>query len=338
MVIIINKSITIIVAVKNEELYIDKCLQSLINQDFPHDLYQIVVVDGMSNDQTMNIVERYSKKYPDLIRIYDNPKEWQAAGRNIAIQNEKESDLITYIDGHCRADVHWLRILYEDLQAQSDVKIAGVGSIHMSPEDDSSIGTAIEQIFLSFIGGAGSSFRPVKTKREVETAAFTLFKREALENVGLYDEDMKVGEDFTLSYKLRKAGYKLFLNPKAIVYYYKRKTIRSFSVQMYNYGIAKAISGKKYPSSLSIYHYLPSILLIFLTTTGVLSIYMMELRPVFYLTISLYIATIVSYSLASTYKTGQLIFAGIMPILYIIEHFAYSIGFLSGVFKKGWKR
>lgn len=336
--IIINSFITIVVAVKNEEQYIEKCLQSLINQDFPNELYQIVVVDGMSTDQTMNIVKEYREKYPDLIKIYRNPKEWQAVGRNIAIRNEKKSDLIAYIDGHCVADKRWLSTLYDSLQVQSETKVAGVGSVHVSPEDDPLTGKAIEQVFSTIVGGIGSSFRVAKEKKEVTTVPFVLYKKEALEKVGLYDEDMKYGEDFTLNYKLMKAGYKLLVDPKAIVYYYKRGTILSFSIQMYNYGITKAIIGKKYSSSLKVSHYIPSIAVIFLVMFGILGIYVIEFILLLYLMIFLYIVVIISSSLISAFKKNQWLFTGLMPILYIIEHFAYSIGFLRGLFKKGWKR
>ena len=337
-VIIINTYITVVVAVKNEEQYIEKCLQSLLNQDFPNELYQIAVVDGMSRDRTMNIVKEYREKYPDLIKIYWNPEEWQAVGRNIAIQNEKKSDLIAYIDGHCVADRQWLRTLYDDLQAQSETKVAGVGSVHVTPEGDSLIGNAIGQVFSTAVGGIGSSFRPAKEKKEVITAPFVLYKREALEKVGLYDEDMKYGEDFSLNYKLRRAGYKLLVDPKAIVYYYKRRTIVIFLIQMYNYGVSKAIFSKKYYSFLNIFYYIPSILIISLAAVGILGIYVIEFRLLFYLMIFLYISVIISSSLISALKKKQWLFAGLMPILYIIEHFAHGIGFLRGLFKKGWRK
>ena len=321
---------------KNESEYIEKCLQSLLNQDFPHEQYQIVVVDGMSNDQTVEIVKMIEKKYPNSIKFYKNLKEWQAIGRNIAIRNEIDSNLIAYIDGHCIADEKWLKTLFNSLQELDIANIGGVGSIHMSPQDESIIGKAIEQIFFSFIGGFGSSYRLVDEKKEVDTVPFVLYKREALEKVGLYDECMKYGEDFTLNFKLRQAGYKLFVEPKAIVYYYKRNTITSFLKQMYNYGVTKAISWKKYPSSTSAIHYIPSTVIIFLVTLMVASNYMPEIKLVIYLLISIYSITVISYSLICTLNTKQYRFIELMPILYIIEHFAYGFGFLKGLFKKGW--
>ena len=107
---------------------------------------------------------------------------------------------------------------------------------------------------------------------------------------------------------------------------------------MYNYGITKAMIGKKYPFSLRAFHYIPSVVVISLAAVGILGIYVMVFRLLLYLIIFLYIITILFYSLISALKKKQWIFAGLMPILYIIEHFAYSIGFLRGLFKKGWKR
>lgn len=332
----IHDFISVIVAVRNEEKYIEKCLLSLINQEFSHKFYQIVVVDGMSTDQTVIIVQKFIRKYPNLIKYYENQKEWQAIGRNIAIQNETDSNLIAYIDGHCIADEKWLKTLYNSLQELNITKVGGVGSIHTSPKDESLIGKAIEQIFFSFIGGFGSSYRLIEKKKEVDTVPFVLYKREALEKVGLYDEGMRYGEDFTLNFKLRQADYKLFVEPKAIVYYYKRNTISSFFKQMHNYGFTKAIVWKKYPSSISAFHYIPSVLIIFLSLLMITSNYITEIKLVSYLLISIYGITIISYSLIYALENKQYRFIELMPVLYIVEHFAYGFGFLKGLFKKGW--
>jgi glycosyltransferase involved in cell wall biosynthesis len=337
-VTIITKIISVIVAVKNEEKFIENCLKSLINQSFPKKSYKIIVVDGKSDDNTTNIVKKYIKKYPGFIKLYDNNKEWQSAGRNIAIKNEKKSDLIAYIDGHCIADKNWLKNLYETLQKCKDTKVAGVGSIHISPKDEAAFGKAVEQLFVTPLGGIGSSYRPTKEKKEVATVPYVLYKRAALESVGLYDEDMRYGEDFSLNYKLRKKGYKILVEPNAVVYYYKKRTFSSFLKQMYNYGTAKAIIGKRYPGSLQLIHYIPSFFLFSSIMLGFLSIFLNEVRILFFLIVLLYILAIAYFSLATALRKKDLSFVGLMPLLYVIEHFAYSIGFLTGVFKRGWAK
>lgn len=329
-----NTFISVVIAVKNEEKYIERCVQSVINQDFPKDLFQIVIVDGMSTDKTVKLVNKLIERYPDMIKLYQNPKIWQSSGRNIGIQNERTSNLIAYIDGHCIADSKWLITLYDTMKdLNGKIKVAGVGSVHKSPKDEYLTGIAIEQVFSTLIGGFGSSYIPAKNQKEVDTVGFVLYKRDVLEEVGYYDENMRYGEDFALNYKLRRAGYKLFVEPRALVYYYKRKTTSSFLKQMYNYGIAKAVIHKKYPYSLRFFHYIPSIFIISLVATGLVSVYMTEFRILFLSIISFYIIVILSSSLISTIRRKQFFLVGFMPILYVAEHLAYGTGFIIGSFK-----
>lgn len=331
----ISDFISIIVAVKNEEKYIEKCLNSLVNQDFPHDFYQIVVVDGMSTDQTLNIVKNYVREYPRLIKLYENSKEWQAAGRNLAIKLEEKTNLFAYIDGHCIADNEWLKSLYSSYKEMNNYKVGGIGSVHRSPEDELPFGKAVEQVFCSLIGGLGSSYKPANQRKEVNTAPFVLYKREALEKVGFYDEDMRYGEDFTLNFKLRKAGYNLFVDPKAIVYYYKRNSLFSFSKQMYNYGVTKAIIRRKYPSAISILHYIPSISIVFLIILIIISFFLEKVILLVFFML-LYLSVVYFSTFMSAIAKKQWGFIGIMPEIYITEHFAFGIGFLLGLAKKGW--
>lgn len=289
----------------------------------------------MSIDKTVDIVSQYVLNYPDLISLYINPKEWQSAGRNLAIKNAHKSNFIAYIDGHCIADKKWLQMLYSSYQELDSPLVGGVGSIHKSPKDESLIGMAIEQIFCSFIGGFGSSYKPLRKKTEVNTAPYALYKKEALEKVGLYDENMRYGEDFTLNFKLRNAGYKIFIEPNSIVFYYKRSSFHSFLKQMYNYGVTKAIIWKKYPSSITLLHYLPSLFILFIVILGTLCLYSMNLLLFAYLII-FYLFILYSISFVYVILKKQWTFIVFMPILYIIEHFAYGFGFLMGLPKKGW--
>src|SRR2546428_8030917 len=79
----IRKAVSIVMAIRNEEAYIRKCLDSLINQNFVHSKYEIIVVDGMSDDKTPEIVAECRTRFPDLIKTLDNQKKIQAAGRNL---------------------------------------------------------------------------------------------------------------------------------------------------------------------------------------------------------------------------------------------------------------
>ncbi|MCM2465811.1 glycosyltransferase family 2 protein [Methanoculleus oceani] len=327
--------ISVIVAVKNEEEHIERCLLSLINQNYPKDSYCIVVVDGLSVDRTTNIVNEYRSRYSNFIRLYHNPKGWQAAGRNLAIENEEQSDLVAYIDGHCIAEKNWLKNL-SDVLLHSDVDVAGVGSIIKSPSDESGLGRAIDRVFSTTLGAAGTSYIPKKELTVVDTVPFVLYRKEALFKVGLYDEEMRYGEDYSLNFKLRRAGYRLLVNPDAKVYYYKRKNVAEFYNQMYNYGVTKAILGKKYPASLKSIHYLPSFSLAVLLSFGFLGIVVSEALYVLGFIIAAYLCLICLTSIYFSVKEGNWDYIISIPTAYLVEHIGYSVGFIVGFRKQGW--
>lgn len=328
--------ILVIIAIKNEEKHIGACLQSILSQNFPKDSFRVIVVDGISNDKSLDIVKLYQKNYPGMIKIYRNLWEWQSVGRNIAILNEKGYDLIAYIDGHCVAHPCWLNNLYLGLQKIDGTNVAGIGSVLACPRDEFPFGKAVDRVFSSIIGGLGSSYRPSRERKIVTSAPFMLYKREALEKVHLYDEDMKYGEDFSLNYKLRNVGYSLFVEPNAIIYYYKRNNLYKFLIQMYNYGITKAIINKKYKSSLKPIHIVPSIALTLSILVLILSIYLEPFRLLSYVIICIYIFLVALNSLFITFKERNFYFALYLPLLYMTEHLAYSFGFIAGIFKKRW--
>jgi len=260
--------ISIIVAVKNEEKRIRECILSLLNQRLSPDLFDIVVVDGLSDDNTLNIIKDISIKYSNRIRVYINKKELQSSGRNIGIRNSPNSKFIAYIDGHCIADEDWLYYLYSELIKRGD-DVAGVGSVVINPKDESYFGRIINSIFQSVIGGYGSSYQNTKIIKIVNTSPFALYRKSVLENINLYDESLMYGEDYDLNMRIKKEGYKLYVNPLAKVQYYKRKNISSFIKQMYNYGMGKAINFKKYKFEMGFLPIFPFILFMIYFLTGI---------------------------------------------------------------------
>lgn len=329
----INAPISVVVAIKNEEQHIARCLDSLLELDFPSDEYRIVVVDGMSEDGTMSIVETYRDRYPQRITIVMNPQGTQAAGRNLGFRSYPESEYVAYIDGHCIADRRWLRTLFMTFEDSNDPKIAGVGSVHQSPQDDTPTGKAIGEIYASVIGGGGSSFRSTKRVKEVPTAPYVLYRRNALEKAGYYDETLKGAEDFALNSKLREVGYRILVNPNALVFYYKRGSCQSFFNQMYTYGSSKAIL-MRHGYSIPLFNLIPAATILGFIVLGSVSVIEHTLAPVLASALLAYLVTVLSFSVAGGIRQKQMRLAGLMAILFVIEHFAYGFGFLAGALRR----
>jgi len=90
--------VSAIIPCRNEEKFIGKCLDSVIAQDFPKDNFEILVIDGMSDDKTRETINEYVKKYP-FIKLLDNPKKFTPFALNIGIKNAK-GEVIVRMDAH----------------------------------------------------------------------------------------------------------------------------------------------------------------------------------------------------------------------------------------------
>src|SRR4051812_10229323 len=81
-----NTIVSVVVPVYNEEQYIDKCILSMLKQDYPQNTMEWIFVDGCSNDKTKEIIEGYRDKYTELIELYDNVNKTVPYAMNIGIK------------------------------------------------------------------------------------------------------------------------------------------------------------------------------------------------------------------------------------------------------------
>ncbi|MDY0128997.1 MAG: glycosyltransferase, partial [Methanosarcina vacuolata] len=92
--------VSVVVGIRNEEKFIEECIESLLNLDYPRDSYEIIIVDGMSTDKTRDIVQ----KYP--VKLLLNEKKNVAAARNLGVDNAR-GELVAFTDGDCKVDTQW---------------------------------------------------------------------------------------------------------------------------------------------------------------------------------------------------------------------------------------
>jgi len=316
--------ISIVVPVYNEEKNIGKCLDSLLNQDYPKDKYEIIIVDGNSEDDTKKIVKKYSD-----IKVLDNPERNTAVGRNIGIKNSKGNFILNF-SGHTSAEKNLLSTLSKKL-IEANKTITGVGC-RFETIDSNYISKGIHFVLASKLGGFGTTFNQPEKECFMDSIAFTLYRKEIFDEVGLFDPDFWVGEDGELNLRIKEKGYKLLYTPKTKVYHGKRDTFSSYANQMFKYGVAAYKRIKKHKNFRMIY-LLPSLTIILLLFFLILSLfhkislYLILFYAFFYIIVSL------AYSIKFAIKEKDIKYFFITVPLYIITHFCYGIGFLYGVLK-----
>jgi cellulose synthase/poly-beta-1,6-N-acetylglucosamine synthase-like glycosyltransferase len=236
--------VSVIIPAYNEERYIRKCLEEWVNQDYPKDKYEILVFNGMSTDETENIIEEFQKKYPDLIKYFINSKRKQVYAFNEGIR-KANGELFIIFGAHAYPERDFLRKSVETFLEvkKREPRLAGVGGKIIKLYENR-LAKFVALIYSSPLSGA-STFWYEEKPHFAKTVAFALYDKKIAIEIGMFDEDMIVGNDFEFNLRINKKGYKLFFNPEIKSHYFARSTWKGFLRQTFNYGIVKAMAIRK---------------------------------------------------------------------------------------------
>lgn len=329
--------IDIIVGVKNEEKYIDRCIKSLMKQTMQD--INIIAVDGLSDDKTPEIVRKLMYKDP-RIKLLINEKEKISSSRNIGL-NFSKSQYVAYLDGHTFVDEDWLEKLYSSfIEFEGKCHLAGIGSTYASPSDDTYFGKTVAYCVQTIFGGLGTSFTQEKNVHKVDTVAFALYKRSVLEDEEIhYDEKMTHCEDTDFNHQITKKGYILLKHPGALVYQYRRKNIAQFFMQMFKYGEGRYKLVKKYHETLAYYHLIPVFAIIYLFF-AIISLMLFLINQIniytfiiILLPIIIYLIIDISYTMLIMLKHRSFNHIHAL-IIFPAIHIGYGVGFLKGMISK----
>lgn len=314
--------VSVVVGVRNEERFIEECIESLLKLNYPKDCYEIIIVDGMSTDKTRDLVQ----KYP--VRLLLNERKNVAAARNLGVESSK-GDLVAFTDGDCKVDPDWLKVLvYEMRNAPDDVVC--VGGPNLIFETDPVFGRVVGYAQETFLGSGGSAQSKNSTKKHYVNSlpnCNAMYKKFAIKEVGGFDEKFIVGQDGDLNYRIGKKGHKFLYIPEAQVLHHRRGTLKSFSVRMFKYGMWMAELFKKHGEFVRWYAFLPSIAIIFGIALLIASI--VYFTPMLFLLAlaAIYFALVLVTSIQVTYKMKSKY--GLFALLVIpLQHITYGLGFL----------
>ncbi len=306
--------VSIIIPCKNEEKYIGKCLDSILRQDYPKENLEVLVVDGMSDDKTREIVEKFKNQNSKIkIQLIDNPKKFTNFAFNTGVK-EAKGEIIMIMGAHAGYEKNYVSKCVKYLEEYNANNVGGI--MKTMPAKDTLEARAIAYS-LSSPFGAASDFRVgLEEPKEVDTVFGGCFKKEIFQRVGLFNENLRRSQDMEFNLRIKKAGGKILLFPDIIVSYYPQATFENFFKHNLGDGIWSVYPLKFIKTKFKLRHYIP---LIFILTLP-LSIW-------FYIPLSLF------FSLKIAIKENDLRFLFLMPIAFFSRHFGYGFGSIWGLVK-----
>lgn len=321
--------VTALIVMRNEHNYIERSLMSFVNQTYPKDNYEIIVVDGGSDDGSLDIVNNIIQKYSTErfhISILDNPKRILAAGWNLGIKAAK-GEYVTRIDAHAVADPDFIE---KSVEVMMRTKASCVGGKLTSISEDGT-DNIVSKILSSPLGVGNSSFRVSNSEGVVDTAVYGLYKKDLFERIGYFDESMVRSQDLEMHGRIRRDGGIFYFSPVIHSTYYTRNTIKKMLKQAYGNGKWNMVLIKRGVSGLSLRHLVPFIFVLYflLSVAGGFVYHWIWWLCLGVLFLHLMLGVI--FSIKKSAKVKEIL---AMPFLFMALHFAYGLGYFSGLLIK----
>ena len=322
------RKVSVICPVFNEERFIEPCIISILEQDYPQELIEIFIIDGNSTDKTRDIVSRYTREYP-FIKLLDNPKRFVPYALNMGLK-VASGEVIMRLDGHCTYPTNYISELVKYLYLLNADNVGGVWNTQ--PANNTIICQAIAQA-SSHPFGVGGSMHKIGTSKiiETDTVPFGCYKREVFEKTGLFDTDLIRNQDDEFNGRLLKLGGKIFLIPQVIINYIARDTISKMCKMYYQYGLYKPLVSKKLGAPATIRQFFPIAFLLWLVFGGFGSFFSPFIMYIYLAVLMLYIFIGIVVGCMSAIRTHQLLLTLVMPYIFLNIHISYGIGYMVGI-------
>lgn len=320
-----TKLITVLCPTYNEAENVEEIIRFFI-QSKP-DNKELILVDGGSTDGTIEIIQRWSNNYNNIV-LLQNPNKYVPFALNIGIKNSS-GDPIIRIDAHTRYANNYIEKILETFKLTNADVVGGPFRI----EFKTILQEATAYVIKNSFGIGNSIVQNTNFEGWVDGVAYGAWKREIFSEIGYFDERLLRNQDDEMCYRCVKNGKKIYLNPGIKLWYQPRKSFLALSKQYLHYGIYKPLVLSKLKSLLKLRHLIPAIfvlyiILLFIFHTGI-----------FLIPLILYLFIILTVSLNNTknIKVKLSIFS-VFPTI----HISYGVGFLLGTFflgklKKGEK-
>ncbi|MBN2009912.1 glycosyltransferase family 2 protein [candidate division KSB1 bacterium] len=321
-----NKIVSVIVPAYNEINFIEHCINSMLSQDYPKELYEILIVDGMSTDGTREKVLEIAKTNRNL-HLVDNPNRTVPFALNEGIKKSR-GDVVVIISAHGFADPDFVRKNVETLDRVGADCVGGRIDCIANSDSANTIMLAMRSTF----GIGDSALRENQKAGFVAHLAYPCYNKDVFDKIGYFDEEMVKNQDDEFNFRLRKFGGTIYFNPEIRSYYYVRPSLKALWRQYFVYGYYKVRNFQKHPGQLSLRHFVPA----GFVSINLFSLFLVPMSVRFgYIAltvVSLYLTAALINSVSICRRVGFRYFY-LLPITFATLHVSYGSGFLKGLIK-----
>ena len=309
-------AISVILPVLNESKYLEEAVNAILDQDFAGSL-EIILAVGPSHDGTEKIAHDLAGKDSRVV-VVANPTGRTAAGLNLAVAATRYS-IIVRVDGHSKIPRNYLSLAFEILKETGAVNVGGI----MAAEGQSIFENSVARAMRSPLGVGASRFHTGGGSGSVDTVYLGAFRKQALLAVGGFDERFTRAQDWELNFRLREAGGVIYFDPRLIVTYRPRGTVKALAKQYFEYGRWRRVVSRRHEGTINYRYLAPPF-----TVIGVVSSIILGaiFTPILYIPALTYALFILIASARIGKSPAEFVS---LPLILLTMHMTWGLGFLT---------
>ena len=314
--------ISVITPTYNRADELGPLINSLQNQTLDHSLFELIISDDGSTDDTAVVIDTWREKIDFSLRYLTQDNQGPGAARNHGLA-ECTGELIMFIDSDCEAHQSWVETIYSAYQLDEFDACGGPDS---AKSDFTPIQKAIDFSMTSFLTTGGMRGHSDKMMAKFYPRSHNMaLKRSLYEKIGGFGS-LRHGQDIELSHRIHKSGARVKFMKDAIVYHRRRTTLKKFFRQVFNWGVARINLGKIDSAMLEPIHFIPSIAILMIITIITGAFFNSQVYfPVLAIGIGLFLLA----CLIGGIKNRSIIVAVILITVIPLQVIGYGLGFLS---------
>tara|TARA_Y100000748_G_scaffold303376_1_gene308272 strand:- start:894 stop:1985 length:1092 start_codon:yes stop_codon:yes gene_type:complete len=324
----LNDIISIIIPCKNEESLISECIESILKFELPKNIKtEILIIDGISTDNTCDIIKKIQKK-DDRIKLIKNPQYYQSYAMNIGIKIAK-GDWILRLDAHSIYPKNYIKLCYQTAIRTSADNVGGL--VISQPNGEKYQASLIQALTTHIFGVGNSGFRVGMKEGRADTVPFGFYKKEIFSKIGFFDERLVRAQDYEFNRRIIKSGGTIYLNPDIQINYYNQKTLFQFLLKQIKYEAPyNAFMWYLAPYTIAYRHAITLLFSIGFIGGIFLSPTSLEIKYAFLGVMAIYFLLSIIAALQQAIKYKKVLHLFTLPVSFFLYHFLHGLGVLFG--------
>ena len=325
--------VSFVMPVLNERAYLRRAVETVLAQDVEGPT-ELILALAPSTDGTTELARELASD--ERVVLVDNPEADIPIGLNRAIRAARYPTIVR-VDAHSELEPGYAT---RALATLDRVRAANVGGV-MKADGRTPFQRAVARAYNSPIGLGGGAYHGGTQEGEAESAYLGVMRRDVLEEVGMFDESIRRGEDWELNLRIRRAGYRVWFDPTLAVTYWPRESWTRLGRQFSATGRWRGELVRRYGRGNSVRFFAPPALVLMLALSvvvgalqlaGVLTGWWAIAASAVYLPVIAYALLVIVVALGRGGGTGwrdKLWTLAVLPTM----HLSWGTGFLIGVLR-----